>query len=64
MNIKIIYLIATTTGILLVYQTKNSFYSYQILFSNGSVYHSQGLYPQALNALQVGRGLINIVTGS
>ncbi len=61
---KIIYLIASQTALLLVYRTSNSLYSYQIFFWDGLVYIPQELYPHAYIALDVGRDRINLLTGS
>ena len=50
---RINYLIATTTSLLLVYRTSNHLYSYRILLKDGSVYYPQELYPYSFTALKV-----------
>ena len=48
------YLIVGQIATLLVYGTPRSYYQYQILFSDGSLYQPQELYPTAEGALKVG----------
>ncbi len=55
------YLIAGPIVTLVVYGTPHCSYQYQILFSDGSLYQPQELYPTAEGALKVGRERLDLV---
>ncbi len=61
---KIIYLIASQTALLLVYHTSNSLYSYRILLKDGSVYYPQELYSYSFTALKVAEERLSYILSS
>ena len=55
------YLIGGTKATLLVYRTPLSYYQYQILFPDGSLFQPQELYTNLSVALEVGLERISFV---